>query len=354
MTSSHPAGEIGAQALATLARAVDAQVRDVISKAAQEQAPLRLLSRAAGLALEALWRHRGVVTVLAGMLSLTGVPLTLPTAAQACALTVAEKVHGGDAAPCVLLLPSRADHLASSATHLHWGMSAADVVRIMGKPKQVDTVEEQGGTVQVFRYRSNPIPTTVSLVDDALTGVALDVARFEAPGLPEFARPVVLGLKRAVVPSLLGAPAEDRHWEQYGKTLEQMIFKRLAMPEVSVFFIDGWAVKKQAGRLVPADIFSLALPAVPAATEEAIDACDDGWDKGDGQVRLGTREEDVRALYDDPKLRVHYSFKGHPADYAIFEAQPGRSFARFTFIDDVLTEFADGGKTPFSELLHGR
>jgi hypothetical protein len=208
--------------------------------------------------------------------------------------------------------------------------------------------------VQVFRYRSGPIAITVSFADGALSGVALDVARFGEMELPGFTQRVWPGVNRDAVLQLLGAPAEDHRREQYGMALEQMIFQPVAIAEVSVFFIDGWAVKTQTGRAIPADVFAVALPVSPTATGEAVDACDDGWEKGDGQVRLGTTEDDVKALYGHPKLHVEYRFKGRPADYAIYEAHGGRSFARFTFIDGVVTEFADGGETPLNQVLDGR
>jgi hypothetical protein len=37
----------------------------------------------------------------------------------------------------------------------------------------------------------------------------------------------------------------------------------------------------------------------------------------------------------------------------IFETSLGKSFARFTFIENVLTEFADGGATSLSLVLDG-
>jgi hypothetical protein len=224
----------------------------------------------------------------------------------------------------------------------------------MGAPEQVDIVKDGDSTIQILRYTAKPIPTTVTLVDNKLSGVALDVARFDQPSLPAYMRPVFLGLNRAVVMQLVGTPAEDLFHEEYGMVLEQMIFKRPATSDASVFFINGWAVRKEAGRDIPHDIFTLPLPAPPSTKEEAIDACDDGWAKGDGQVRLGTSEDDVQALYGVPKLRVHYMFKGYPADYAIYATVPGRSFARFTFIDGVLTEFADVGMTPLNEIFNAR
>src|SRR5215469_1619817 len=297
---------------------------------------------------------REVSIVLAGMCALAGLLHSRQAVAQACTSTADDRARQVGSARCVPLLPPRVDHVPTVATLLHWGISAVDVVQVMGAPEQVDTVKHEDSTTQILRYPAKPIATTVTLVDGKLSGVALDVARFDQPGLPAFIGPVFFGLNRAVVLQLVGAPAEDLSHEEYGMVLEQMIFARSATPDASVFFINGWAVRKEIGRDIPRDIFALPLPTPPRTKEEAIDACDDGWAKGDGQVRLGTSEDDVQALYGAPKLHVHYTFKGYPADYAIYETVPGRSFARFTFIDGVLTEFADDGKTPLNEILNAR
>jgi hypothetical protein len=66
------------------------------------------------------------------------------------------------------------------------------------------------------------------------------------------------------------------------------------------------------------------------------------------------KASDLPALFGAPKHQVSYTFKGRPAEYAIYETSPGKSFGRFTSIDGVLTEFADGGKTPLSQILDGR
>ena len=62
---------------------------------------------------------------------------------------------------------------------------------------------------------------------------------------------------------------------------------------------------------------------------------------------------DARALFGAPKLLVPYSFKGRPAEYGIYEIGKGGSFGCFTFIDDVLIEFADGGRLPLDQILSG-
>jgi hypothetical protein len=66
------------------------------------------------------------------------------------------------------------------------------------------------------------------------------------------------------------------------------------------------------------------------------------------------KESELRAQFGAPKLQVSYTFKGHPAQFAIYETSPGKSFGRFSLIDGVLTDFADGGNTPLNQILDGR
>jgi hypothetical protein len=47
---------------------------------------------------------------------------------------------------------------------------------------------------------------------------------------------------------------------------------------------------------------------------------------------------EVQTLFGVEKMRVDYSFKGKPAVHMIFETSLGKSFARFTFIENVLTD----------------
>ena len=71
-------------------------------------------------------------------------------------------------------------------------------------------------------------------------------------------------------------------------------------------------------------------------------------------VAVGMKESELRAQFGAPKLEVHYTFRGHPAERAIYETRPGKSFGRFTLIDGVVIEFAEGGITPLNEIPDGR
>jgi hypothetical protein len=63
---------------------------------------------------------------------------------------------------------------------------------------------------------------------------------------------------------------------------------------------------------------------------------------------------EVQMLFGSAKMQVYSTFKSRPVEYAIYETKPGQSFARFTFIDGILTEFVDSGNTPLRQVLDGR
>ena len=251
------------------------------------------------------------------------------------------------------LLPPRIDHVGLRATLLHSGMSVVDVERIMGKPAQVDVADDEDRSVSVLKFPAEPIATTVTITDGALSGVTLDVAGVDDPALPNFSRAAWLGMSRTAVLQMLGAPAEDQLRDGYGMTVEQMIFERPCLPDVSIFLVDGRVAAKKVGRPFPLDILGFALPLPPEPADNEVDDVAD-WSKERQPIAVGMKESELQAQLGSPKLQVGYTFKGRHAEQAIYETKPGKSFGRFTFIDAVLTEFADGGNTPLSQVLDGR
>jgi hypothetical protein len=250
------------------------------------------------------------------------------------------------------LLPPRVDHVGIRATLLHSGMSAVDVERIMGKPAQVDAADDEDRGVRVLKFPTEPIATTITITEGKLSGVALDIAGVDDPKLPNFSHAAWLGMSRTAVLQMLGTPAEDHLQDGYGMTVEQMIFERPCLPDVSVFLIDGHVAAKKVGRSFPADILGFALPLAPDPADDEIDDLPD-WTK-ERRIAVGMKESELRAQLGSPKLQVGYTFKGRHAEYTIYETNPGKSFGRFIFIDGVLTEFADGGNTPLRQVLDGR
>ena len=243
-------------------------------------------------------------------------------------------------------LPPRVERIATRATQLYMGMPEDEVARTMGAPRAVVASESAGVEVRVLRYAPEPIPVKVTLSNGKVSAVALDIVAIDNPSLPAYGRPVWSGMHRTAVLRIMGTPAEDRLGDSFGMKLEHMIFERPGLPDLSVVLIDERVVTKHAGRALPPDIFSLSLPLPPS---EAADS-----DRtGHRQMRVGMGVRDVQAMFGEPKMRVPYSVKGRPAEYRIYETASNGSFARFTFIDDVLVEFADGGRLPLDQILSG-
>jgi hypothetical protein len=147
-------------------------------------------------------------------------------------------------------LAPRIAHVRVRATLLHWGMSPADITRVMAAPPQVDAADDEG-TVHVLRYSAAPMATTVTVTDGKLSGVALDVAGVEDPALPNFARAAWLGMNRTAVLQRLGMPAENHLRDCDEMNVEQMIFERPGEPDVSIFLIEGRVAAKKVGRSFP-------------------------------------------------------------------------------------------------------
>jgi hypothetical protein len=190
-------------------------------------------------------------------------------------------------------------HVRVRASLLHWGMSPADIARIMTAPAQVNSTDDEG-TVHVLKYWAEPIATTVTITDGRLSGVALDVAGVDDPALPNFSRAAWLGLNRAVVLQRLGAPSEKRHRNCDGMIVEQMIFEHPGEPDVSIFMIDGHVAAKKVGRSFPLDLLSFALPLMPAEDETSEIATQPKMHL----VAVGMKETELRAQFGAPKLRV--------------------------------------------------
>jgi hypothetical protein len=250
-----------------------------------------------------------------------------------------------------VLLPPRVDHLGVRATLLHWGMSREDVDRVMGTPTAVDSFSSNHRDAHILKYSAEPIGTTVTIIDDKLSAVSLDIAGTEDRTLPTYSGMVWLGMSRANVLRIVGMPADDRVRDGYGMTVEQMIFKRPNAPDVSVFLIDGRVAAKRIGRSFPSDILAFALPLAPDPADDEID--DVALQPKERPVRVGMVASELTARFGPPKHQVNYAFKGRPATYAIYETGPGKSFGRFTLIDGVLTEFAEGEGASLDQILEG-
>jgi hypothetical protein len=287
--------------------------------------------------------HRGVVILLAATMNVMGANRVSQLGIQERPLAQTMQQEA--------LLPPHVERISVRASLVYWGMAALDVERVMGRSAEVEAYEGTAGNVRVLRYRSEPISTKVSLSDGKVSGVALDIAGNDERALPSYSRSAWPGMHRSMVVKLLGGPAEDRLYDRFGMKLEHMIFERPGQPDVSVFLIGERVVSKKIGRDLSPDVLGFSLPLAFDPAGEETDTR--GVKHNREQIRVGIMVRHVQAMFGTPKLLVPYIFKGHPAEYGVYETAPDGSFGRFTFIDDVLCEFEDGGKTPLGQILTG-
>src|SRR5262249_53710283 len=198
-------------------------------------------------------------------------------------------------------------------------------------PSDVDVYTSRDVNVRVLDFSDELIPTKVTIVNETVSGVALDVARIDDRSLPSFSQAAWLGMSRAAVSKVLGTAKGELRHHFFNVALDQLIFERRGQPEVSVYLMDDRVVAKKAGRTVPDDILRVVLPSLRDETAE---------EENEQFVRIGMTAGQVRALYGAPKVLVNSTFKGQPVEHAVFETRAGKSFGRFTFIGGVLTEFA--------------
>jgi len=241
------------------------------------------------------------------------------------------------------LSPPRVDHLGVRASVLRWGMTAAEAARIMGTPSGVASYISDDVNVRVLDFSDEPIPTKVTIVNDTVSGVALDVARIDDGTLPSFSQAAWLGMSRATVLKALGTAKGELRHRFFNVPLDQLIFERPGQPDVSVYLMDDRVVGKRVGRALPDDILRVVLPSPHDETAE---------DESERLVRIGMTAAQVRALYGAPQFLINSTFKGQPVEYAVFETRAAKSFGHFTFIGGVLTEFSVS-EVSFSDIPWG-
>jgi hypothetical protein len=270
---------------------------------------------------------------------------------QSASHTIAQERPGNQTLQEDVLLPPHVERVGVRASLVYWGMSADSVERIMGTSAESEAYEGLSGNVRVFHYRLEPIATKVTFSNGKVSGLALDIAGIDERALPPYSRSAWPGMHRSFVLQMLGGPAEDRFFDRFGVKLEHMIFERPGEPDVSIFFMGERVVTKKVGRSLPPDVLGFSLPLALDPAKEETDARGPAHIKE--RIRVGMMVRDVQALFGTPRLRVPYSFKGRPAEYALYETAQDGSFGRFTFIDGVLCEFEEGGRIPLDQILNG-
>lgn len=241
-----------------------------------------------------------------------------------------------------LPLPPRVSFVATPASQLHLGMTAEDVIRVMGNA--TSEAEFSAGSTRMGKLEFvDAISAQVIMKDGRVSRVTLDAFRVEQDALPSFIRPAWPGFASRAVRRAVGEPAGVFHRKFFGIEVDQWIYSRAGYSEASVFFRADRVIARTVGRDVPADLFRLDLPSLPQA-------------EGEGQMqeaRLGMTERAVRELYGTAKFHVDYVRNGQPSSRVVYQDRSNEAFVAFTFVDGILTEFEDLGPIAGDASLQG-
>ena len=268
--------------------------------------------------------------------------LTLMLAAATIALLLsAPRAFGYTIAP----QPPHVGLVATPLSQLHLGMSAQQVARIMGEPAKTSRFPMARAETCKLEF-SGPIPGKVMLTDGKVSRVALDVFQPDKGkgDLPAFVRPAWPGMAESAVRRVLGEARDIRHHVFSGIDVDQWLYSRGDQSDVSVFFRAGHVIARAIGQSVPPDLFRVDLPAPPEAEgEDPVSA-----------ARAGMTTDDIEALYGPIKFRVDTIVNGEPVSRIVFQLPNAGTFAGFTFVDGVVTEFEDLGRMPVDPAFQGR
>ena len=225
-------------------------------------------------------------------------------------------------------LPPCASFIAAPASELYPGMTADDVIRVMGvAARETDFAI---GSTQIRKLEfADAIPSQVILSDGKVSRVTLDPFGLKETAPASFIRPAWPGFASSAVRRALGEPAAVLHHKFFGIEVDQWIYSRAGEGDASVFFRTDRVIASTIGRNVPADLFQIHLPSPPQ-------------EKGEDPIqeaRVGMTERDVGKLYGAPRFRVDYVRNGQASSREVYGSQSSGTFVAFTFVDDILTEF---------------
>jgi len=239
--------------------------------------------------------------------------------------------------------PPRVDQVATPARQLELGMTAEQVLRIMGKPAKTAAFSLDGADQCKLEF-AGAAPAQIILADGKMSSVKLDVFRPDKANLPAFARAAWPGLAESAVRHVLGEPIEVHHLNLSGIHVDQWLFVRNGPADLSVFFRDGHVIARSIGRKVPNDLFRVELPSPPDA-------------EGKGRLpvpRLGMTTTDIGQLFGPPRYRVDYVFNGQPSSHVVYKVSEKGTFTALTFVDGVVTGLEDLGRMPDDPSFKGR
>ena len=98
---------------------------------------------------------------------------------------------------------------------------------------------------------------------------------------------------------------------------------------------------------------SLATPPAFALKTTNEDPVGQRAARSERQIAIGITIDEMQGFFGPPKHLVDYTFKGRPANHRIYQTDEDGAFGSFTFVDEILVEFAGGGRTPLSQVLDG-
>ena len=243
-------------------------------------------------------------------------------------------------------LPPHVSFVTTPASQLYLGMTADDVIGVMGQAASETNVTI--GTTQIRKLNfMGAIPGQVTLSDGKVMHVMLDVFRMEKDALTSPIRQAWLGFASSAVRRALGEPAAVFRHSFFGIEIDQWIYSRADHRDASVFFRDDRVIAMTVGRDVPAALFQVALPSPPQGESE-------GPIRELREPRVGMPAHDVREFNNAPRFRVDYVRNGQPASREVYESRSNETFVAFTFVDGVMTEFENLGWMPDDASFQGR
>ena len=240
-------------------------------------------------------------------------------------------------------LPPRVNFVATPASQLYLGMTADEVIRVMGKSAR--ETDFAIGTTQIRKFElADAIRGQVILRDGKVTRVTLDVFRMEKDALSSSLRKAWPGLADSAVQRVLGEPTDVLHHTFFGINVDQWVFVRAGEADVSVFLRDGRVVARLVGRDVPQDLFRVDLPSQTGLESEGLVL----------SARVGMMASDIAKLCGPVKFRVDYVVDGQGASRVVFESRGKRTFVGVTFVDGIATELENLGRLPDDRAFQGQ
>ncbi|MGY8668573.1 hypothetical protein Q3C01_40255 [Bradyrhizobium sp. UFLA05-109] len=240
-------------------------------------------------------------------------------------------------------LPPRLTFVATPASQLHLGMTADDVIRVIGKSAR--ETDFAIGTAQIRKFELvDAIRGQVILRDGKVTRVTLDVFRMEKDALSSSLRKAWPGLADSAVRRVLGEPTDVLHHTFFGIDVDQWVFARAGEADVSVFLRDGRVVARMVGRDVPQDLFRVDLPSQTRSESE-------------GPLlspRVGMMASEIAKLCGPVKFRVEYVVNGQGASRVVFESRGKETFVGVIFVDDIAIELENLGRLPDDPIFQGQ